>query len=143
MNVNQFIRQVLSGPIAAASLVDHEGTPVGAIALTTKLPPNYLERLPLVYARHTTGSEHNADLSTDYASITVDVYAPNEYVAEKIASLVRKALHGAWRKQTSYALGHISHYQCLLTPFLFPRTDQADDSDRYTAEYRLLIRPAD
>lgn len=140
VSVNVFIREVLAGladpdnGIMAADGV----TPIGAVTLTTKLPPDSATYEHLAYVRHITGSEFA--FGRDFASITADCYGPDELAAGNIAEYVRDTFRDAQRRQRLYPSGYISRYECPVAPFPFPRLDGVSGQERSTAQYRLLIK---
>lgn len=128
--VNGLLNEILRTPIEAAGNT-----------YVMELPDDVTKKLPLVFAGHSAGSEHPSGFA-DWAAITVDAYAASDSVARRAAQDVRDVLTEAWKTQTEYGEGYIGRMETPVPPFPFPRDGMPGDLFRYTAEYRLLLRPS-
>jgi hypothetical protein len=119
--------------------------PVGTnrLKLVTKQPADIADYLPIIYGRKTTGSQNHpkfgefGDFQLDHYATGLDGYD----VAMDAAKLTDTLLYDAWDQQTVYEDGHVSSYECTVTPFDFPDSAMPDGVTRITAEYRLGLRP--
>lgn len=138
--VDLLLREIFAAELATLTepIIDGNGEEITAVNFTTVLPPDVTDRLPLVFAHHTGGSEIYKNLA-DRAAVVVDVYAADKVAAARIAGRARSILRTARRRQTVYPSGHLSYYENPVAPFRFP--DRNEPCPRVTAEYVLGIRP--
>lgn len=116
---------------------------VNRLTLVTKQPADIAERLPIIYGRKVGGSQNHPKFG-EFANFQLDHYASglDGYdVAMDAAKLTDTLLYDAWDEQTVYEDGHVSSYECTVTPFDFPDSAMPDGITRITAEYRLGLRP--
>lgn len=136
IHVNRFLTQLIRPALAA---LPDDPKPIMQTKDIADIE-DYLEG-GYVYARKITGSGMDPKFA-EFADIQVDVYALDDDTAEAVANVVDQAIYDAWWNQTVFDEGHIANYESTVTPFDFPDPQMPDDTCRYTAEYRLLLRPA-
>lgn len=129
---NMLVTQILRAPLLGLA---------EPIKLSTDMQPDITGSLPFAHVRHVSGSEVIAELG-DWAAIVADVYAADDTTAWNGATEVRRLFFAAWKTQTEYAAGYVGMMQTPVPPFPFPRQGMPGDLYRYTAEYRLLLRPS-
>lgn len=108
--------------------------------LVTKQPADLANRVPIIYGRKVGGSQNHPKFG-EFANFQLDHYAAGYDEAHDLAKLTDTLLYDAWDDQTVYEDGHVSSYECTVTPFDFPDSVMPDGLTRITAEYRLGLRP--
>lgn len=123
---------------ALAALPDPD--PARRPTLVTRQPADLADRVPIIYGRKIAGVQNHPKFG-EFADFQLDHYAEGYDEAMGLAKLTDTLLYDAWDQQTVYEDGHVSSYECTVTPFDFPDSAMPDGLTRITAEYRLGLRP--
>lgn len=107
------------------------------------IPADLAEMLPYITAARITGPPRHPRFAGN-PTIDVQTWADDRKTASDLAESVRVAFYEAWRTQTVYPSGWISHQRCTSEPANLPLTGAAanapQDLYRFQATYRLVVR---
>lgn len=121
-------------------LIDVLRAELDPVEFLTEKPSDVPARAPMVLGSHTGGEEKDYRFG-DYADIQIDTYGTSKTAAFNLAKQTRLLLRTAWETQHVYPSGHVGNYENTLTPRPFTDSLMPSGIWRFTAEYRLLLRP--